>query len=325
MVVVSPWNFPIAIPCGGIVAALAAGNTVILKPSSDTVLPAWILCNCFWDAGVPRTALQFLPCGRVQEASQLVSDDRVDVVILTGGTATARSILENKPSIELLAETGGKNATIVTALSDRELAIKNVIQSAFGHAGQKCSATSLLLLEQEVFEDPKFREMLADAASSLKVGSAWDLATRVGPLIRPPRGDLARGLRELVDNESWLVLPEQVDDNPHLVRPGIKWNVKPNSFSHRTEFFGPVLSVIPFRKLEEAIAIANATGYGLTSGIESLDDREQKLWRETIQAGNLYINRGTTGAIVLRQPFGGVGLSAFGPGLKAGDQIMWCH
>ena len=318
VVVVSPWNFPIAIPCGGIAAALAAGNTVILKPSSDTVLPAWVMCECFWNAGVPRTVLQFLPCSSVQEASQLVSDDRVDVVILTGGTATARSLLQGKPHIELLAETGGKNATIVTALSDRELAIKNVIQSAFGHSGQKCSATSLLLLEQEVFDDPKFREMLADAASSLKVGSAWDLATRVGPLIRPPRGDLARGLRELVDDESWLVLPEQVDDNPHLIRPGIKWNVKPESFSHRTEFFGPVLSVIPFRKLEEAISIANATGYGLTSGIESLDDREQKLWRETVHAGNLYINRGTTGAIVLRQPFGGVGLSAFGPGLKAG-------
>ncbi len=318
VVVVSPWNFPIAIPCGGIAAALAAGNTVILKPSSDTVLPAWVMCECFWNAGVPREALQFLPCQAVQEASQLVSDDRIDVVILTGGTATARAILKHKPDIELLAETGGKNATIITALSDRELAIKNVIQSAFGHAGQKCSATSLLLLEQEVFDDPKFRQMLADAASSLKVGSAWDLATRVGPLIRPPRGDLARGLRELEDDESWLVLPEQVDDNPHLIRPGIKWNVKPGSFSHRTEFFGPILSVIPFRKLEEAIAIANATGYGLTSGIESLDDREQQLWREAIQAGNLYINRGTTGAIVLRQPFGGVGLSAFGPGLKAG-------
>ena len=318
IVVVSPWNFPIAIPCGGVAAALAAGNTVILKPSSDTVLVSFLLCECFWDAGVPREALQFVPCESVAVASRLVSHPAIDSVILTGGTATAKSILSGKPAIDLIAETGGKNATIVTALSDREQAIKNVMQSAFGHGGQKCSATSLLLLEQEVFDDMNFREMLADAASSLRVGSAWDLSSRVGPLIRPPRGDLARGLKELENDESWLVLPEQVDDNPCLYRPGIKWNVLPGSYSHLTEFFGPILSVIPFRKLDDAIAIVNATGYGLTSGLESLDDREQTRWQESIHAGNLYINRPTTGAIVLRQPFGGMGLSSYGPGLKAG-------
>jgi len=318
IVVVSPWNFPIAIPCGGVAAALAAGNTVILKPSSDTVLVAFVMCECFWDAGVPREALQFVPCESVAVASQLVCHPAIDSVILTGGTATAKSILSSKPSIDLIAETGGKNATIVTALSDREQAIKNVMQSAFGHGGQKCSATSLLLLEQEVFEDVNFREMLVDAASSLRVGSAWDLSFRIGPLIRPPRGDLARGLKELENDESWLVLPEQVDDNPCLYRPGIKWNVLPGSYSHHTEFFGPVLSVIPFRKLDDAIAIVNATGYGLTSGLESLDDREQTRWQESIRAGNLYINRPTTGAIVLRQPFGGMGLSSYGPGIKAG-------
>lgn len=318
IVVVSPWNFPIAIPCGGVAAALAAGNTVILKPSSDTVLPAYLLCECFWDAGVPREALQFVPCENVAVASRLVSHDAIDSVILTGGTTTARAILGTKPTIDLIAETGGKNATIVTALADREQAIKHVILSAFGHGGQKCSATSLLLLEQEVFDDENFRAMLADATSSLRVGSAWNLSSRIGPLIRPPRGELAQGLKELENDESWLVVPEQVDDNPYLYRPGIKWNVSPGSFSHYTEFFGPVLSVIPFRKLDDAIAIVNATGYGLTSGLESLDDREQTRWQESIRAGNLYINRPTTGAIVLRQPFGGLGLSSFGPGLKAG-------
>jgi len=318
VVVVSPWNFPIAIPCGGVAAALAAGNTVILKPSSDTVLPAYRLCECFWDARVPREALQFVPCESTEVSSHLISHDLVDTVILTGGTATARSILSGKPGIDLIAETGGKNATIVTALSDREQAIKNVVASAFGHAGQKCSATSLLLLEQEVFDDEKFRDMLADAVRSLRVGSAWDLSSRIGPLIRPPRGDLARGIQELEEDESWLVVPEQVDGNSCLFRPGVKWNVSPGSFSHMTELFGPVLSVISFRKLDEAIQIVNSTGYGLTSGLESLDNREQEHWRDSIHAGNLYINRGTTGAIVLRQPFGGVGLSSNGPGLKAG-------
>ncbi|MAR09902.1 MAG: proline dehydrogenase [Blastopirellula sp.] len=318
VLVVSPWNFPLAIPCGGVAAALAAGNTVILKPASDTVLAAHMICHCFWEAGVPREALQLLPCAGSRGGSKLVNDPRVSTVILTGGTATARRMLEDRPGLHLIAETGGKNATIVTALSDRDLAIKNVLHSAFGHSGQKCSATSLLLLEDEVYEDPAFRETLADAVRSLPVGSAWDLTSRVGPLIRPPSGELARGLKELEPGESWLVMPERVSDNPHLYRPGVKWNVRPGGFTHRTELFGPVLGVMRYRRLEDAIGIVNATGYGLTSGLESLDDREQQIWQESIRAGNLYTNRPTTGAIVLRQPFGGVGSSAYGPGVKAG-------
>lgn len=316
--VISPWNFPIAIPCGGVAAALAAGNTVLLKPASETVLPAYLMCKAFWDAGVPREVLQLVPCRGSAAGQRLVEHPDVDIVILTGGTETAESMLRIRPDLALAAETGGKNATIVTGLSDRDLAIKHVLQSAFGHSGQKCSATSLLMLEEEVFEDESFREMLADACKSMIVGSAWSLQTRVGPLIRPPRGELARGLKELEPGESWLVMPEPRDDNPHLYRPGIKWNVQPGSFTHMTELFGPVLGVMPFRKLEQAIRLVNETGFGLTSGLESLDDREQQLWCDQIHAGNLYINRTTTGAIVLRQPFGGLGKSAFGPGIKAG-------
>lgn len=317
--VISPWNFPLAIPCGGIAAALAAGNTVILKPASDTVLCAYRICQAFWDAGVPRTALQFIPCQGRLAGEHLIPDPRIDSVILTGGTSTAKAMLDARPDLDLLAETGGKNATIVTAMADRDLAIKHVLHSAFSNCGQKCSATSLLLLEQEVYDDPHFRETLSDAVKSLRVGEAWDLTNKMGPLIRPPSDDLARGMKELEPGESWLVIPEHVGDNPRMYRPGVKWNVQPESFTHWTELFGPVLGVIPFRKLDEAVAIVNATGYGLTSGLESLDDREQELWRETIRAGNLYINRPTTGAIVLRQPFGGMGASAFGAGLKAGS------
>ncbi len=188
VVVVSPWNFPIAIPCGGIAAALAAGNCVILKPASNTVLVAHLLCECFYRAGVPRSALQMIPCEGRTVGTTLVSHPEVDTVILTGGTETALRMLEAKPDIRLLAETGGKNATIVTAMADRDQAIKHVIRSAFGHAGQKCSATSLLLLEEEVFADAEFQAALVDAAKSLRVGSAWDLATRMGPLIAKPGG-----------------------------------------------------------------------------------------------------------------------------------------
>jgi RHH-type proline utilization regulon transcriptional repressor/proline dehydrogenase/delta 1-pyrroline-5-carboxylate dehydrogenase len=319
VVVVSPWNFPLAIPCGGIAAALAAGNTVIFKPASDTVLIAYELCRCFWDAGVPKTALQFAPCSGGTVGQKLVTHDDVDAVILTGGTETALRMLAAKPTMKLFAETGGKNATIVTALADRDLAIKNVLHSAFSHSGQKCSATSLLILESEVYHDRKFRESLVDAVESLRVGSAWELSTKVGPLIRPLSGDLERGLKELEAGESWAVRPRlHVDDNPHLMSPGVKWGVTGNSYTHCTEFFGPLLAVMEARNLHEAIDLVNATGYGLTSGLESLDDREHQLWQEGIRAGNLYINRPTTGAIVLRQPFGGMGKSAIGPGIKAG-------
>jgi RHH-type transcriptional regulator, proline utilization regulon repressor / proline dehydrogenase / delta 1-pyrroline-5-carboxylate dehydrogenase len=316
--VVPPWNFPIAIPCGGIAAALAAGNTVILKPASPAVLVAWELCQCFWRAGISRKTLQFLPCSGAEMGTRLVTDPAVDAVILTGGTATALTMLRAKPGLPLYAETGGKNATIVTALSDREQAIRHVVHSAFSHGGQKCSATSLLLLEAEVYDDPHFREMLVDAARSMCVGSAWEPQTRMGPLIRPPRGELERGLRSLEPGEWWALKPERRGGNPHLWSPGIKYGVQPGSFTHRTELFGPVLGVMRFTGLEEAIQMANATGYGLTSGLQSLDEREQAQWRRGIRAGNLYLNKPTVGAIVLRQPFGGWEKSSIGPGMKAG-------
>ena len=318
VVVVSPWNFPIAIPCGGIAAALAAGNSVILKPASNTVLIANLLCECFYRGGVPKEALQVLPCSGRDVGESLVTNDLVDTVILTGGTDTALRMLRAKPEMRLLAETGGKNATIVTAMADRDQAIKHVLQSAFGHSGQKCSATSLLLLEDEVFHDEAFRETLVDAARSLKVGSAWDTSNRMGPMIAPPAGDLNQALKVLETGESWALMPRRMSGHQCVYSPGIKWNVQRGSYTHLTEFFGPVLGVMSFRSLSEAIQIVNETGYGLTSGLESLDDREQSEWLAGIRAGNLYINRSTTGAIVLRQPFGGMGRSAFGPGIKAG-------
>jgi RHH-type proline utilization regulon transcriptional repressor/proline dehydrogenase/delta 1-pyrroline-5-carboxylate dehydrogenase len=316
--VIPPWNFPIAIPCGGVAAALAAGNTVILKPAPETVATAFLLCECFWSAGVGRQALQFVYGENEEAATRLATHADVDAVIFTGGTATAFHLLALAPGIPLLAETGGKNAMIVTAMSDRDLAIKQVVPSAFGHAGQKCSAASLLILEREVYEDENFRRSLCDAVESLRVGSAWDLQTVVGPLIRPPRGALERGLKELEAGETWALRPRRIEGNPCLWSPGIKWGVRPGSHAHTTELFGPVLAVMCATDLDEAIDLVHQTGYGLTSGLQSLDEREQGHWARRVRAGNLYVNRGTTGAIVLRQPFGGMAKSAVGPGLKAG-------
>jgi RHH-type proline utilization regulon transcriptional repressor/proline dehydrogenase/delta 1-pyrroline-5-carboxylate dehydrogenase len=204
-------------------------------------------------------------------------------------------------------------------MSDRDQAIKNILHSAFSNGGQKCSATSLVILEREVFEDAHFRQQLVDAAKSMATGSAWRFRNRIGPLITPPKGDLKRALTELEPGEEWALEPENVDGNPYLWTPGIKWNVQPGSYTHMTEFFGPVVGVMCAEDLTHAIELVNQTGYGLTSGLESLDAREKEIWREKIEAGNLYINRGTTGAIVLRQPFGGMKKSALGAGIKAGS------
>jgi RHH-type proline utilization regulon transcriptional repressor/proline dehydrogenase/delta 1-pyrroline-5-carboxylate dehydrogenase len=318
VLVASPWNFSCSIPVGGVSAALAAGNGVLFKPAPEAVQMGRLVAEVLWEGGISRNLLQFIVCDDEPVGSKIIQDERVNAVILTGATATARHFLHLRPNPELFAETGGKNAIIVTRMADRDLAVREVVQSAFGYSGQKCSACSLLICEAEVYDDPQFRRQLLDAASSLAVGSARDLKTRVGPLIRAPGEALLRGLTTLDADEEWLLKPVQDAQEPNLWSPGIKLHVKPGSFMHQTELFGPVLAVMRARDLEEAIAFANGTPYGLTSGLFSLDEREQQLWVSKIDAGNLYINRGITGAVVRRQPFGGVKESSFGPGAKAG-------
>lgn len=313
--VISPWNFPIAIPIGGIVSSLITANTVILKPASSAVLCAYEFCKCFWEAGISKNILQFVPCEGELAQEHLIKDKRVNFTILTGGENTAMSMLKARYDLYLSAETGGKDATIITALADKEQAIKNVVQSAFSNSGQKCSATSLLVLEDEVFEDEGFKNTLIDATKSMQVGSVWDLKNTIATLANPISGALKQALD---DSSSWLIKPEFVQDNPYMLKPCIKWDIQKNSFCHLNELFGPLLSVMRAKDLNDAIDIVNVTGYGLTSGLESLDEQEIDIWKEKINAGNLYINKGTTGAIVLRQPFGGHGKSAIGSGRKAG-------
>ncbi len=316
--VTPPWNFPYAIPAGGILAALMAGNAVILKPASETVLTAWKLAQQCWEAGVPREVLQFLALKDSETGKAMISDRRVNVVILTGGFSTAQMFQSWRPDLRLYAETSGKNSLIITASADVDLAVKDLVRGAFGHAGQKCSATSLALVQQEIYDSEKFRNQLRDAARSLKVGSSWDLASTVTPVIRAPGDELEKGLTTLEPGEEWLLEPNMVDNNPCLWSPGIKIGVKPGSWYHRTECFGPVLGLIPVRNFQEALKIQNSNEFGLTGGLHSLDPHEIRIWREKVEVGNAYINRTTTGAIVRRQPFGGWKNSCVGPGAKAG-------
>lgn len=318
VVVASPWNFPYAIPAGGVLAALAAGNTVILKPAPETVLTAGLVARHCWEAGVPRDVLQFLPCPDDDVGRRLVTHPGVDAVILTGAWETAQLFRSWRPQLRLHAETSGKNAVVVTQAADLDAAVRDIVRSAFGHAGQKCSAASLALVEGPVYDDPVFRRQLRDAVTSLVVGPAWAPGTAVGPLVRPPEGPLAEALRTLAPGESWLVEPRMVDGNPHLWSPGVKLGVQPGSWFHRTECFGPVLGVMRADDLDHAIRLQNATAFGLTGGIQSLDDDEVEHWLARVEVGNAYVNRHITGAIVQRQPFGGWKRSVVGPAAKAG-------
>ncbi len=318
VLVVPPWNFPYAIPAGGVFAALAAGNTVILKPAPETVATAWVLANQIWEGGVPKEVLQFLPMRDDDSGKYLVTHEGINGVILTGAFDTAMLFTSWKPEINLMAETSGKNALLISACADIDIAVKDLVQSAFGHAGQKCSAASVAIVDTKVYNNPSFINQLTDAVNSLSVGAGWDFSTTVGPVIRKPEGNLSRALTQLDDGESWLVEPKQLDTAGMLWRPGVKIGVKAGSWSHQNEWFGPVLAVIEAPDFETAIKWQNETEFGLTAGVASLDENECALWISKMQAGNLYVNRGTTGAIVNRQPFGGWKKSSVGPNAKAG-------
>ena len=244
VLVVSPWNFPCSIPAGGVLAALVAGNCVLLKPASNAVLVAWNVINALWDAGIPKEVLQFIPCDRELANDRLIIDSRIKTIIFTGSTASARQFLQMRPGLDLAGETSGKNSIIITAMADRDLAIQELIQSAFSHNGQKCSSASLAILEAEVYDDPGFRHQLKEAAASLKVGPAWDLSSQISPLILAPGDVLKRGLTSLEENEEWLLEPKQDAENPHLWSPGIKLGVQPGGFTHQTELFGPLLGLM---------------------------------------------------------------------------------
>lgn len=318
ILVVPPWNFPYAIPIGGVCAALAAGNTVILKPAPETVATAWEIVRHLWAGGVPKDVLQFLPMRDDENGKYLITHPDIDGLILTGSFETAALFTSWRPEINLVAETSGKNAVLITSCADIDAAVKDLVQSAFGHAGQKCSAASLAIVDTNIYSNPAFIRQLKDAAESLCVGAGWNFSTTVGPIIRPAETALNRALTQLDEGESWLVEPKQLDSAGLMWRPGVKVGVKAGSWSHRNEWFGPVLAVIEAPNFDTAIHWQNETDFGLTAGIQSLDEKECEAWINRVEAGNLYVNRGITGAIVNRQPFGGWKKSAVGPNAKAG-------
>jgi RHH-type proline utilization regulon transcriptional repressor/proline dehydrogenase/delta 1-pyrroline-5-carboxylate dehydrogenase len=321
-VVTPPWNFPVAIPVGSAVSALVAGSPVLVKPSHVTPQCVQVAVGAIHramdDLGVPRDLLQVLLASERGVGRHLVSHPAVARVVLTGSIETAQLFSSWRADLEVLAETSGKNAIIVTPSADDDLAVEDVVRSAFGHAGQKCSAASLLILVGSAGTSHRLRRQLGDAVASLAVGPATDLSTTMGPLTEPATGKLLRALTTLDSGEQWLVQPRRLDDEGRLWTPGVKSGVVRGSFFHTTEVFGPVLGVMRAATLDEAIELQNAVAFGLTGGLHSLDEQEIDRWLDRVEVGNAYVNRHITGAIVNRQPFGGWKASVVGPGAKAG-------
>jgi RHH-type proline utilization regulon transcriptional repressor/proline dehydrogenase/delta 1-pyrroline-5-carboxylate dehydrogenase len=340
VVVTPPWNFPVAIPLGGCLAALAAGAAVVIKPAPQVRACAEVGVGALLRAGIPADALQLVHTDEGAAGQRLITHPAVERVVLTGASETAALFRSWRPDLPLIAETSGKNALVITPAADPDLAVADLLRSAFGHAGQKCSAASLAILVGSM-GDPRsrigrrFRRQLTDAVSTLRVGHGSDLATTMGPLVDlSPK--LERALTTLEDGESWLVEPRRVDGASGATgegtgasgatgegagaqwTPGVREGVAPGSWFHLTECFGPVLGLMTAASLDEAIELQNATGYGLTGGLHSLDVDEIDHWMERVEVGNAYVNRHITGAIVQRQSFGGWKGSVVGPGAKPG-------
>jgi RHH-type proline utilization regulon transcriptional repressor/proline dehydrogenase/delta 1-pyrroline-5-carboxylate dehydrogenase len=337
--VTPPWNFPVAIPVGGIVAALAAGSAVIAKPAPATPRCLEVAVDAIQaglaDAVADAPAGSTLTAESVRDVVQLsrvpdgdrgrhlVTHEGVARVVLTGAIETAQMFATWRPGLDVLAETSGKNAIVVTPSADLDLAAADVVRSAFGHAGQKCSAASLVILvgsvgDQRTETGRRFSVQLVDAVRSLAVGPATEVSTTMGPLTEAPGDKLLRALTTLEPGEQWLVAPRRLDAAGRLWTPGLRSGVAPGSFFHLTEAFGPVLGIMTAATLDEAIELQNAVSFGLTGGIHSLDETEVDTWLDRVQVGNAYVNRVITGAIVQRQSFGGWKRSAVGPGAKAG-------
>lgn len=312
--VIPPWNFPVAIPAGGVLASLAAGNAVLFKPAPQTPRCAELVAEACWAAGVPAEVLRFVRTGDDDAGRRIV--EGADAVILTGSSETADLFRSWKPDLRLYAETSGKNALIITPSADVDQAVEHLVQSAFGHGGQKCSAASLAILVGEMATSERFRRQLVDAVTSIAVGPATDPASDLAALVDGGNERLERAAAHLDEGESWLVEPRRTTGG--FLTPGVRDGVRPGSWFHRTECFGPVLGLLAVDTLDDALAVANSSDFGLTGGIHTLDPAEVRHWAEAVEVGNGYVNRPITGAIVQRQPFGGWKRSSVGPGAKAG-------
>ncbi len=325
VVVIPPWNFPLAIPMGMTVAALVAGNAVILKPAEQSPVIGWHLVQVLYEAGLPREILSYLPGVGEEVGEALVASPGVDLIAFTGSRAVGleinRRAAEHQPGQDhvkrVIAEMGGKNALIIDADADLDEAVVGTIQSAFSYSGQKCSACSRVIVLDEVYD--AFVGRLAEAALAIQVGPADDPETTVGPVIDDEARDRIARFATIAKAEGRVIA--ELNAGPLILKgsyisPLIVADVNPSSVIAQEEVFGPILAVIRAKDLDDALEIANGTAYALTGGLYSRSPVHIDRVKRELRVGNIYINRPITGALVDRQPFGGFKLS--GIGTKAG-------
>jgi RHH-type proline utilization regulon transcriptional repressor/proline dehydrogenase/delta 1-pyrroline-5-carboxylate dehydrogenase len=324
-VVIAPWNFPLAIPTGMVTGALVAGNSVILKPAEQAPGVASMLVEGLAAAGLPPGVMGFVPGVGEVVGAHLVAHPGVSFVVFTGskdvGLAVNAAAAQHQPGQRqvkrVVAEMGGKNAVVVDADADLDQAVPAVVRSAFTYAGQKCSAASRLIVVEPVFDELTRR--LSGAVAELAIGHPRHMATDVGPLIDADAQTRVRAYAEIARAQGRVVLHrEEVPASGYFAGPLVVADVAPESPLAREEIFGPVLAVLRASSLTEAVALANDTDYALTAGVFSRSPANIALASNELRAGNVYVNRGITGAVVGRQPFGGYGMS--GVGSKSGGR-----
>ncbi len=325
VVVIPPWNFPLAIPTGMTVAALVTGNTVVLKPAEQSPVIAWHLAQILAQAGLPPGVLNYLP-GLGEEAGQsLVNHPQVDLISFTGSREVGLLINRQAAAVapgqdhvkRVIAEMGGKNAILVDDDADLDEAVVGVISSAFGYSGQKCSACSRVIVLAENYD--AFLSRLVESARAVTIGPAEDPETIVGPVIDAQARSRVLEYQRIAASEGRVAFqadPGELASRGYFVGHTIVADVSPQARLAQEEIFGPVLAVMKAESLSDALRIAHGTPYALTGGLYSRSPANIERVKREFRVGNLYINRGITGALVERQPFGGFKLS--GIGTKAG-------
>jgi RHH-type proline utilization regulon transcriptional repressor/proline dehydrogenase/delta 1-pyrroline-5-carboxylate dehydrogenase len=321
-VVISPWNFPLAIAMGMTVAALVAGNCTLLKPAETSSVIAAKLAEILVAAGIPQGVFQFVPGKGSQVGAYMVKHPDTHLIAFTGSQEVGCRIYADAAIVQpsqkhlkrVIAEMGGKNAIIVDESADLDQAVAGVVKSAFGYSGQKCSACSRVIVLDPIYNT--FVERLIEATRSLNIGAAELPSTQVGPVIDATARNRIQDYIEKGRQEAEIAVECEVPDTGYFVSPTIFTNVSPDAKIAQEEIFGPVVAVIRVKDFPDALAVANGTKYALTGGLYSRTPSHIDQASAEFEVGNLYINRTITGAIVSRQPFGGFKLS--GVGSKAG-------
>jgi len=327
--VIAPWNFPLAIGCGMCAAAIVAGNPTVYKPSNQTPVIGHTLAQVLVEAGLPPGVFNYVPGRGSAIGDLLVEHPRIALIAFTGSMEVGLGIIERagrtpegQASVKkVIAEMGGKNAILVDDDADLDEAVPAVLYAAFGYQGQKCSACSRAIVLDAIYD--RFMERLIDAARSLRIGPAEDPGNTLGPVIDASAQANIRRHIQTAAEEGTVVFQGHVPDTGFYVPPTIVTGITPDHRIAQEEVFGPVLAVMRARDMDEALAWANATRFALTGGVFSRSPDHLERCRREFRVGNLYINRGCTGALVGRQPFGGFRMS--GTGTKAGGPDYLLH